>query len=95
MALHHSNPSVLGDRYIELKALNATPAQICNEFAQHFFSGLVTENSDNRDDISLLLAVSTDIYVGQGFPRFSEPDGKAGAGTPLAELMVADITVSS
>lgn len=82
---------VLGSRYIELKALNATPAQICNEFSQHFFSGLLTETLNNSDDISLLLAVSTDIYVGQGFPGFSKSDSSLTETLPLDTLLVTDI----
>jgi hypothetical protein len=83
---------VLGDQYTELKALNATPAQICNEFAQHFFSGMITETSNNSDDISLLLAVSMEIYVGHGFPCASELDGITKEAPPLAELLVNDIS---
>ena len=84
---------LLSDRYLELKALNATPAQICNEFSQYFFSGLITETSDSSDDITLLLTVSTDIYVGQGFLHFnnSEPAGSTKETRSLAELLVSDI----
>lgn len=82
---------VLGNRYIELKALNATPAQICNEFAQHFFSGLLTETLSNSDDITLLLAVSTDIYVGQGFPSLGKSDSNLTETLPLEELLMTDI----
>jgi hypothetical protein len=84
---------LLGDRYLELKALDATLAQICNEFGQHFFSGLLTETADNSDDITLLLTVSTDIYVGDGSLSCSdsEPVGSTKETPSLAELLVSDI----
>jgi hypothetical protein len=84
---------LLGERYLELKSLNATPAQICNEFGQYFFNGPLTETPDNCDDITLLLTVSTDIYVGHGFPHFnnSEPAVSTMEKPSLAELLVSDI----
>lgn len=82
---------VLGNRYMELKALNATPAQICNEFAQHFFSGLINETLNNSDAISLLLAASTDIYIGRGFPSFGRPDSSAKEALSLEALLMTDV----
>lgn len=82
---------VLGNRYMELKALNATPAQICNEFAQHFFSGLINETLNNSDAISLLLTVSTEIYLGRGFPSFGKPDSSAKEALPLEALLMTDV----
>jgi hypothetical protein len=84
---------LLGDRYLELKALNATPAQICNEFSQQFFNGPLTETPDNSEDITLLLTVSTDIYAGGGALSCSdsEPACSTSEITSLAELLVSDI----
>lgn len=84
---------LLGDRYLELKALNATSAQICGEFGKIFFNGPLTETANNNDDITLLLTVSGDIYVGPGYPKFN--DGEAHISTKetpsLAELLASDI----
>lgn len=84
---------LLGDRYLELKALSATSVQICNEFAQYFFNGPLTENPDNSDDITLLMTVSADIYVGHGSLNFnnSEPAGSTKEAPSLVELLVSDI----
>lgn len=84
---------LLGDRYLELKALNATPAQVCGEFGKIFFDGPLIETTDNSDDITLLLTVSGDIYVGQGYPNFndSESDVSATERPSLAELLASDI----
>lgn len=84
---------LLGDRYLELKALNASPAQICNEFSQHFFNGPLTETPDNSDDITLLLTVSMDIYVGCGSLNYDDsgPAVSTKEAPSLSELLVSDI----
>jgi len=84
---------LLGDRYLELKALSATPAQLCNEFSQAFFSGALTETPDNSDDITLMLTASTDIFVGRGLlePNDSEPAVLPKEAGTLAELLMSDI----
>tara|TARA_R100000935_G_scaffold33980_1_gene54443 strand:- start:1387 stop:1725 length:339 start_codon:yes stop_codon:yes gene_type:complete len=84
---------LLGDRYLELKALNATPAQICNEFDKYYFGGLVTEAPDNFDDITLLLSVSADFFAGLREPRFtdSEPEVSTKEKLSLAQLLASDI----
>jgi hypothetical protein len=84
---------LLGDRYLELKAMNATSAQICNDFGQRFFNGPLTETPDNSDDITLLLSVSTDIYVGHDFLHFNnrEPSDSIMGAPSLAEMLVSDI----
>lgn len=84
---------LLGARYLELQALSATPAQVCGEFGKVFFDGPLVETTDNSDDITLLLTVSGDIYVGRGYPDFNdrEPEVSAKEKPSLAELLVSDI----
>lgn len=88
-AAHH----LLGERYLELKALNATPAQICNEFDKYYFGGLITEAPDNFDDITLLLSVSADFFVGIQIPRFNNGQNlyNTKEGASLISLLERDI----
>jgi hypothetical protein len=88
---------LLGERYLELKALNATPAQICNEFDKYYFGGLIIETPDNFDDITLLLSVSADFFAGLQSPRFNdaEPSLKALEGLYLVDLLKSDIAPKS
>ncbi len=52
---------LLGKRHKVLKELEATPAQICSAFSEAFFSGELSENAENHNDISLMLTVSTEF----------------------------------
>lgn len=79
---------LLGKRYVLLKELNATPAQICTTFSEAFFSGELCENDENQNDISLMLAVSTDIYSGLGHPSFSDSLQQK---MPLLELGLTEL----
>lgn len=78
---------LLGKRYQLLKELNATPAQICTAFNETFFSWEFCDNDENQNDISLMLAVSTDIYLGLGHPSFSVSQPQK---MPLLELGLTD-----
>lgn len=88
---------LLGERYLELKALNATPAQICNEFDKYYFGGLIIEGPDNFDDITLLLSVSADFFAGLLSPRFNdaEPPLLTLEGLSLVDLLRNDIAPQS
>jgi hypothetical protein len=88
---------LLSDRYLKLKALNATPAQICNEFSQYFFSGLITETPENSDDVTLLLTVSADFFVGIPDLRLNgaQPSLKTKEGISLMDLLKSDIASQS
>lgn len=88
---------LLGERYLELKALNATPAQICNEFDKYYFGGLITEAPDNFDDITLLLSVSADFFAGLQNPRFNDADPSLQTleGLSLVDLLKSDIAPQS
>lgn len=83
---------LLGNRYQVLKKLAATPAQICTAFSEEFFSGELRENDENQNDISLMLEVSTDIYLGPGYPLFSDlrPQNMPQPKLELAELLRSD-----
>jgi hypothetical protein len=82
---------LLGKRYQILKELNATPAQICSAFNEDFFSGELCDNDENQSDISLMLAVSTEIYLGLGHPSFS---GLQPEKIPLLELGLTELVRS-
>ncbi len=83
---------LLGKRYQTLKDLNATPAQICTAFSEDFFGGELRENDKNQNDISLMLEVSTDIYLGPGYPLFSDlrPQNMPQPKLELADLLRSD-----
>ena len=83
---------LLGNRYQVIKKLAATPAQICTAFSEEFFSGELRENDDNQNYISLMLEVSTDIYLGPGYPLFSDlrPQNMPQPKLELAELLRSD-----
>lgn len=88
---------LLGERYLELKALNATPAQICNEFDKYYFGGLIIEAPDNFDDITLLLSISADFFAGLQSPRFTdaEPLLMTSERLSLMDLLKSDIAPQS
>lgn len=87
---------LLGERYVELKALNATPAQICNEFDRYYFGGLIIEAPDNFDDITLLLSVSADFFAGLQNPRFTDAvSSLKKEAVSLIDLLKSDIAPQS
>lgn len=83
---------LLGNRYQMLKELEATPAQICSTFSEAFFSGELCENDENQNDISLMLTVSTNLYLGSGYPLFSDspPEKMLQPKLGLVELLRSD-----
>lgn len=56
---------LLGKRYKVLKELEATPAQSAAHLVKRFLAGSC-ENDENQHDISLMLTVSTDLFLGSG-----------------------------
>lgn len=88
---------LLGERYVELKALSATPLQICNEFNRYYIGGLIREAPDNSDDITLLLSVSVDFFAGLQNPSFTEaePLSTTKEAVSLIDLLKSDIAPQS
>ncbi|MFP5423883.1 MAG: hypothetical protein ACLGID_20815 [Gammaproteobacteria bacterium] len=79
---------LLGKRYKVLKELEATPAQICSAFSEAFFSGELGENDENQHDISLILTVSTDLFLGSGHQLLSDSQPQK---MPQPKLELADL----